>query len=146
MTNQKMSLSQLYFSMDGRINRKVFWLNYVVFLLLPVAVVTSVVDRSMGYRTADGPAYLVSGLLLFWPSLAMQAKRWHDIDKSAWWILVGIIPIIGFICALIANGFVRGTAGLNRFGDDPLAIRSTRPADLYPQNSLERPANACDPS
>jgi uncharacterized membrane protein YhaH (DUF805 family) len=120
MTNQKMSLSQLYFSLDGRINRQVFWVNYLVFLVLPVAVISSVVDIRLGYRPTGGPAYLVSCLLLFWPSLAMQAKRWHDIDKSAWWILVGIIPIIGAIWALVANGFLRGTQGRNRFGDDPL--------------------------
>ena len=146
MVTPQMPLSQLYLSLDGRVNRRVFWLNYVVLLVLPAVVVSSLIDVSMGYRPAHGPAYLVSCLALFWPSLAVQAKRWHDIDKSAWWILVGIIPIIGSIWALIANGFLRGTAGSNRFGDDPLAMRSTRPADLYPRNSLERPANACDPS
>jgi uncharacterized membrane protein YhaH (DUF805 family) len=65
---------------------------------------------------------LVLQVLLIWPSLAVSAKRWHDRDKSAWWILVGLIPIIGNIWILIENGFLRGTEGSNRFGDDPTGL------------------------
>ena len=146
MASPQMPMSQLYFSFDGRVNRRVFWLNLVVFVALPLMIVAAVVDTSMGYAGRRGPVSLVAMLLLIWPSLAVQAKRWHDIDKSAWWILVGLIPIIGGIWALVANGFLRGTAGPNRFGADPLANQSSRPADSNPHNSLEGPANACDPS
>jgi uncharacterized membrane protein YhaH (DUF805 family) len=121
MASPQMPPSQLYFSFDGRVNRKVFWLNFVVLIVMPVILVTSIIDVSMGYAGRHGPASLVGMLALVWPSLAVQAKRWHDIDKSAWWILVGFIPIIGAIWTLVANGFLRGTAGPNRFGTDPLA-------------------------
>jgi hypothetical protein len=53
--------------------------------------------------------------------LAGQAKRWHDRDKSAWWVLVYFIPIIGWLWSFIVAGFLRGTSGYNRFGPDPLA-------------------------
>ena len=62
-------------------------------------------------------------LVLFWSLIAIQVKRWHDRDKSGWWIFINIIPFIGF-WALIENGFLRGTEGKNRFGEDPLE-RST---------------------
>jgi uncharacterized membrane protein YhaH (DUF805 family) len=120
MASPQIPLSQLYFSFDGRVNRRVFWLNLVVFVVLPAMVVAAMLDVRMGYGGRHGPASLVAMLLLIWPSLAVQAKRWHDIDKSAWWILVGFIPIIGGIWALVANGFLRGTQGPNRFGTDPL--------------------------
>ena len=52
--------------------------------------------------------------------LAQQAKRWHDLDKSEWMVLVNLIPIIGGIYALINTGFIRGVRGSNRYGPEPL--------------------------
>jgi uncharacterized membrane protein YhaH (DUF805 family) len=59
---------------------------------------------------------LVVTLILIWPALAIQAKRWHDVDKSAWWILIGLVPLVGGLVALVFNGFVAGTPAANRFG------------------------------
>jgi len=60
-------------------------------------------------------------LVLLWPSLAVQAKRWHDRDKSAWWVLINFVPLIGTIWSLVENGFLSGTPEANRFGPNPLA-------------------------
>jgi uncharacterized membrane protein YhaH (DUF805 family) len=60
-------------------------------------------------------------LLLLWPSICLYAKRWHDRDKSGWWSLIGLIPIIGGLWMLIELGFLRGTDGPNRFGPNPIA-------------------------
>jgi uncharacterized membrane protein YhaH (DUF805 family) len=57
---------------------------------------------------------------IIWSGLALAAKRWHDRDKSAWWILITFVPVIGGFWALIENGFLKGTEGPNRFGADPL--------------------------
>jgi uncharacterized membrane protein YhaH (DUF805 family) len=59
-------------------------------------------------------------LITLWPALAIYTKRWHDRDKSGWWTLIIFIPIIGSIWLLVELGFLRGTDGPNRFGDDPL--------------------------
>ena len=48
-------------------------------------------------------------------------KRFHDRDKSGWWVLLNLVPVIGWLWALIDNGFLRGTDGPNRFGENPLA-------------------------
>ena len=53
---------------------------------------------------------------LMWVSLAIQVKRWHDRNKSGWWVLIGFIPLIGPIWALIENGFLAGDETENRFG------------------------------
>lgn len=106
-----MPLSKFLLSLDGRINRKPYWYFNGVLLLVYILM-------------AIGRSAILSGifaLILFWPTIAVQAKRWHDRDKSAWWILIGLVPIVGFIWALVENGFLRGTAGDNRFGPDPLA-------------------------
>jgi uncharacterized membrane protein YhaH (DUF805 family) len=64
---------------------------------------------------------LIVNLLLLWPAVAVSVKRWHDRNRSGWWILINLLPIIGWAWALIENGLLRGTAGPNRFGADPLA-------------------------
>jgi uncharacterized membrane protein YhaH (DUF805 family) len=56
-------------------------------------------------------------LLLLWPALALSVKRWHDRDKPGWWVLVGLIPVIGWLWLVIENGLLRGSAGANRFGE-----------------------------
>ncbi|MDH5331954.1 MAG: DUF805 domain-containing protein, partial [Aquincola sp.] len=56
-------------------------------------------------------------VLLLWPALALSVKRWHDRDKSGWWVLVALIPFIGWLWMLIENGVRRGTVGPNRYGD-----------------------------
>ncbi|MCK5503818.1 MAG: DUF805 domain-containing protein, partial [Thermodesulfovibrionia bacterium] len=60
---------------------------------------------------------------IFWPSIAVQAKRWHDRNKSGWWIAIGLVPIVGPIWAFIENGFLPGDPGKNRFGPAPMEVR-----------------------
>jgi uncharacterized membrane protein YhaH (DUF805 family) len=57
-------------------------------------------------------------VFLIWVGLAVQVKRWHDRNKSGWWVLVGFIPYIGGIWQIIECGCLRGTEGENRFGSD----------------------------
>jgi len=63
----------------------------------------------------------VVSLLFLWPSISIQVKRWHDINSSGIWTLVLFVPFIGGLWALVANGFLRGTAGDNLYGPDPYA-------------------------
>ena len=108
------------FHSRGRVNRSAYWLRYV----LPVSIILVVVSfLSAGVDAFLGSALiLICGILGSWISLAVAAKRYHDRDKSAWWILIALIPIIGSIWQIIELGFLKGTDGPNRFGSDPLAI------------------------
>ena len=56
--------------------------------------------------------------LLVWPCAAVSVKRWHDRDKSGWWAVVYLIPLVGLVWTLVANGCLRGSVGPNRFGAD----------------------------
>ncbi|HXD06528.1 MAG TPA: DUF805 domain-containing protein [Burkholderiaceae bacterium] len=113
--DEPMSWGHIFFGFSGRIPRKVYWLHGVCGLIL-AAVFLSFVLIIAGVQdyTIDG----LVNLLLVWPALAIGVKRWHDRDKSGWWVLVNFIPVIGWIWALIDNGFLRGTQGPNRFGED----------------------------
>lgn len=112
-----MDLKHLLLSFDGRINRQPYWL-YILAVVVVVALPLSLFFEpdSESYDVASG----IASLILLYPSLAVQAKRWHDRNKSAWWILINLIPIIGGLWTLIECGFLRGTPGPNRFGPDPL--------------------------
>ena len=57
--------------------------------------------------------------LLLW-GIIIQIKRWHDLDRSGWWVLVNLIPGLGGLYTLIMCGLIKGTSGPNKFGPDPL--------------------------
>jgi uncharacterized membrane protein YhaH (DUF805 family) len=133
---------QTFTSLEGRIPRKGFWLGLLVlmiitwileFILFAVFGVSmmSGMDPNATPEAAAAAASEAMGkmalplgilmLLVLWPSICLYAKRWHDRDKSGWWSLIMFVPIIGGIWMLVELGFLRGTDGPNRFGNDPIA-------------------------
>ena len=54
------------------------------------------------------------------PLVASGVRRLHDVDRTSWWVLLWLVPIVGWII-LIIWACQRGAAGSNRFGADPLA-------------------------
>lgn len=110
-----LTLKEIMFSFNGRVGRKVYWLTtlgIIVFVVLLVGILTvmPLPESVIGMLT------IAIYIPVLWISLAVQAKRWHDRDKSGWWILIGLVPVIGGLWALIENGFLAGTYGENRFG------------------------------
>jgi uncharacterized membrane protein YhaH (DUF805 family)/uncharacterized Zn finger protein (UPF0148 family) len=107
------SLAALFFSPAGRIGRGQFWLGvaivFVVFLLL-VALIPSPEEGT------GSPLAGFAVLALMWCSFAVAAKRYHDLDKAAWWSLVILIPVIGWVWIVIDAGLRPGTPGPNRYG------------------------------
>jgi uncharacterized membrane protein YhaH (DUF805 family) len=61
------------------------------------------------------PLSMVASLALLLPNLAVAARRLHDTDRSGWWLLLSLIPIIGTL-VLLYFLVLRGTEGSNRFG------------------------------
>ncbi len=117
------TLAHIYLSLHGRLSRRDFWL-FGVLALIGVAVLALLLLGIAGVR--ERHADVIINLLLFWPGLAVSVKRWHDRDKSGWWVLVALVPVIGWLWALVENGFLRGSDGANRFGADPLAAAPGR--------------------
>ena len=125
-------MQNLLFSFEGRINRAKFWLVHVAMWIVVGLVFGSVVGgaalstdpeaalRSVG--TVPGLILAVVNILVFWVGLAAGVKRWHDRNKSGWWVLIGLVPVIGGLWYLIERGFLRGTVGPNTYGPDPLAF------------------------
>ena len=110
-----MPLQQILFSFKGRVPRKIYWLYGVLGMLLFSTMVTVLLAIA---GVQERSAEVVANLMIVWPAAAITVKRWHDRDKSGWWLLINLVPIVGVIWSLIENGFLRGTEGTNRFGPD----------------------------
>jgi uncharacterized membrane protein YhaH (DUF805 family) len=110
-------MSETLLSFEGRISRKPYWIFMLVIFV--GSVLASTIDLATSGQSV-GSAYVIFILAIIWPSLAVQVKRWHDRDKSGWWILINFIPVLGPLWALVENGFLSGTEGGNRFGADPV--------------------------
>ncbi len=100
----------------GRISRRAFWLWGVLALGGLTLLLRALLEIA---RLHPDRAEAVVSLLLLWPAIAVSAKRWHDRDKSGWWVLIALLPVIGWLWMLIDNGFRRGSPGPNRFGPAP---------------------------
>ena len=111
-----MTLSQSLFSFRGRINRERWWLTHG--LIVAITVIIYFIFLILG--DTGTVFFLLFGICHFWARLAVNAKRWHDRNKSAWWLLIELIPLIGSIWTCVELGFLKGTYGRNRFGRDPL--------------------------
>lgn len=111
-----MKLTWLLFSFQGRVNRAPFWGYTAVSIGLMFMLAVLLRDQPETATTAIN----VLSIVLLWPALAVQVKRWHDRDKSAWFLLVNLIPLAGPLWVLIECGWLQGTTGVNRFGADPL--------------------------
>ena len=138
------------FAFKGRIRRMEYWyttltaslIGDLLHLMLAEDLLGVCHDASANAVTISAcmTLYLLLLLPLFWVSLAAQVKRWHDRGKSGWMALVMMIPVIGWIWAIVELGFLRGTTGPNAYGDDPLgpARVLTPPSDEAPTSSEMR--------
>lgn len=117
-----LTLGELFFSFQGRVTRSTYWLKYylpyiaIYVLLIGLDVVAGSADTNAGIGIFSG----IFALAAIWPSLAISVKRCHDRNRSGWFLLIGLIPIVNF-WLLIELGFLRGTEGPNQYGPDPLA-------------------------
>lgn len=120
MTAIKTCMSAKYATFSGRALRSEFWF-FTLFVLL-ASLVANVVDYGiLGRSTEDfGPISAIFSLAVLVPSFAAGARRLHDTDRSGWWQLLVLIPIIGVI-VLIVFFATKGEDGDNRFGAAPKA-------------------------
>ena len=115
-----------YALFEGRAHRTEFWMFILVNLI--ISIVLGVIDAIIGtYGTGGGLLQGIYGLAVLIPSLAVGARRLHDIDKSGWWLLLGLIPIVGIIILII--WFAKeGDPGSNQHGPNPWGVAQPQAA------------------
>lgn len=123
----------ILFSLKGRLTRKNWWLwgvlapavaSAVIYYLLVIAGL----DRTWVLTLPDGTspqglqeisaASLIAMVIVAWPQWATLLKRWHDRNRATWSLVVAVLSIVGCVWVLVEAGFLRGTKGPNRFGDE----------------------------
>ena len=151
------ALTELLFSFKGRINRKKYFLFAISVIFIGLAIEALIppsfekIDEDLTFVGAFGfLVYLCLHILFTYIGIAVDVKRLHDLNKSGWFCLFGVIPlttytildmagyedistlsnrlqilelglwIIWFVYFIILL-FTKGTEGENQFGEDPLA-------------------------
>lgn len=110
-----------YAVFSGRARRKEYWyfflFNFIVeFVLSFIDGFTGTFSKSIGMGLLGG-IYTLAVLL---PGIAVSVRRLHDTNRSGWWLLIALIPIIGAIVLLVF--MVQGSQkGENRYGPNPTA-------------------------
>ena len=112
--NWYLAVLKKYADFSGRARRKEFWM-FVLFNFI-IAVVLGVVDSMIGVPVL-GLIYTLGVLI---PSLAVGARRLHDIGKTGWWQLIAFVPFIGVI-VLIIFFVMDSNPGDNQYGPNPKA-------------------------
>ena len=116
--NFRSIITEHYFDFNGRARRQTFWYFFLVNIV--IAIVLGIIDGIIGTQII-GSLYSLAVLL---PGLGLSVRRLHDLDKSGWWLLIAIIPLIGALVLLY--WFIQpGTAGANQYGADPKAGGAT---------------------
>jgi uncharacterized membrane protein YhaH (DUF805 family) len=109
-----MPLVELFLSRRGRLARGAFWLAGAA-LLAAFLVLLVFVESVAGRR-----ATLLLYPPLYWGLFALASKRLHDVARSAAWLLVALVPVLGGLWLALELGLRRGTDGDNQYGPDPL--------------------------
>ena len=107
---------QNYANFSGRDTRQQYWMFYLFYVI--ASIILSIIDNVIGTDGLLGGLFALATLV---PSLAIGARRLHDIGKSGWWQLIILIPLIGVI-VLIVFLVKQGMMGDNQFGNDPRDI------------------------
>ena len=101
-----------YLNVDGRARRTEYWMFMLIYIGMLVAA--SLLDNLLGTGILGGLVALVHLI----PSITVGVRRLHDINRNGWWLLVSLVPLIGWIIA-IYFAVKEGDAGSNTYGANP---------------------------
>ncbi len=115
-----------YADFSGRSRRKEYWM-FTLGIFLTFALAAFLLVFTFDVTHAEGSGGTTVGLItvlglvylaILIPAIAVQVRRFHDQDKSGWFVLMNFIPYVGGIIVLVFM-CLEGTRGANRFGPDP---------------------------
>jgi uncharacterized membrane protein YhaH (DUF805 family) len=120
------TVASALFSFSGRLSRRDYWLKGFL-VLLPIGIINNLLFFSSAESSPARVFCVVVGVVALWPGAALVIKRWHDRNRSAWWLALLLVPFAGiaFLAWLLVEvWFLKGSTGPNRFGPDPLGAQS----------------------
>lgn len=117
--NWYLEVLKKYATFGGRARRSEYWFFMLFNTLISIGLVT--IDGFIGTISLELGLGALSGLYtlaVLIPSLAVTSRRLHDSGRSAWWMLIGFIPLVGPIVLFIFV-LLDSQPGQNQFGDNP---------------------------
>ena len=119
--NWYLEVLKKYAVFNGRARRKEYW--YFALFNVVVGIVLTLIDRMIGTSNAESGLGLLSGiytLAVMVPSIAVSVRRLHDTDRSGWWLLLGLVPLVGSIILLVF--FLQDSKPDNQYGPNPKTV------------------------
>jgi uncharacterized membrane protein YhaH (DUF805 family) len=109
-----------YATFSGRARRSEYWWWYLFVTI--VFVVAGILDNAIGLTYSDltvggGWIATIAGIVFLVPNLAVAVRRLHDTGRTGWWLLIGLVPFIGFFVLLYF--FVLDSENDNQYGPYP---------------------------
>ena len=106
-----------YFGFSGRARRKEYWMFTLVHALISITL--AIVDAVISSGESDiGVLGLLYTFAVLIPSLGVSVRRLHDTNRSGWWLLIALVPLIGALVLLVFV-LTEGNHGNNTYGEDP---------------------------
>jgi len=102
-----------YAVFTGRARRTEYWMFFLINIIIAFAI-----GFIEGFVGSPGVVGIIYSMAVLIPSIAVGVRRLHDTDRSGWWLLIGLIPIIGAI-VLIVFLVQDSSPGQNQFGSNP---------------------------
>jgi uncharacterized membrane protein YhaH (DUF805 family) len=112
----KLVVLERYAKFDGRANRAEFWWYALANII--ISVVLNLLGQASVLFSVIAALY---GLAVLIPGIAVGIRRLHDINRSGWWLLIGLVPCVGFI-VLIVWFAQEGNPGPNQYGPPPSVL------------------------
>ena len=111
---------QRYVDFSGRSTRAEYWWwgLFTVVASFALFIADTLTGNSSTLSGLGGLLDMLFTLATIIPSLALGARRLHDINRTGWWLLLLFVPVIGWI-VLIVWAIERGDKGTNKYGPDP---------------------------
>ncbi len=119
-----------YVTFTGRARRSEFW-YWVLFVVIADAV-AGILDNILFSRSNASPIAGLVSLALLLPGLAVAIRRLHDTGKSGWYVLLGLIPIVGVFLLIFLYYIKDSQPGDNLYGPNPKGVAGYAPG--YPQD------------
>lgn len=107
-----------YAVFQSRARRKEYWMFTLFSMLIYIGLMIIEGILGMGSEGGIGLLSLFYSLGVLLPSLAVTVRRLHDTGRSGWWLLIGLIPLVGGIVLLVFM-VLDGQPGSNQYGPNP---------------------------
>lgn len=119
-----MSAMRKYATFSGRAPRKEYWMFTLIYVI--IAIIAAVLDIFVFGLGPESFGIIggIVGIAHILPSISVGVRRLHDVNKSGWWYLLILIPLIGFL-VLLYWMVKNSDEGDNQYGPNPYGVADT---------------------